>query len=278
MDHRNTRKLRNNIAIDKKRRIAHRTQPDSHLHGYFELLYLQHGRARSTVIDTVSILSEGDLLLVTPYTLHSNRYEGKGFNDRYALYFNYEKLDPRILPYLPFNSERPPRPLHLSVNPESRESFESALSSMLQLFLQNEEYSDILLDHMFQQFMMTLSSMCSVPSESPRYGSTEIALLESIKHIEEHFSEDLSLNDVASFTGFSPSYYSRKFKVLTGKGFREYRDELRLNKAASLLRGTDMSISEISARCGFSSSTYFGDAFKAARGVSPSGYRKQEED
>ena len=81
----------------------------------------------------------------------------------------------------------------------------------------------------------------------------------------------------ASEAGLTPTYFSRKFKEVVGTGFRDYVNFIRLGGAASLLRTTQLSIQEISRRCGFNSANYFGDAFRSAYGISPREFRKSED-
>ncbi len=71
------------------------------------------------------------------------------------------------------------------------------------------------------------------------------------------------------------TYFSKKFKQLTGFGFNEYLTQIRLRKSEILLLSPENSINEIADMCGFSSSNYFGDIFKKHTGLSPSQYRKK---
>ena len=271
------RRLRKMIAIDKKRRTSSHVLIGNHSHEHFELIYLQKGQCTFLAGDTSYKLTDGDLLVIPPNLTHASRYEGKGFHDRYAIHFDFRKADPRIISFLPFRQESPEQCLHFSAIPERKPEIEASLSAMLNMFHQNDEYSDTMLHFMFQQFLLLLGPAFAEASVNHSHEGTEISLLESARYIEAHFSEDISLSEIASFAGFSPSYFSRKFKAITGQGFRQFRDEIRLKNAASLLRDTDLSISEIAGRCGYSSSTYFGDSFRAYYGISPSGYRSREE-
>ena len=71
------------------------------------------------------------------------------------------------------------------------------------------------------------------------------------------------------------TYFSRRFKALTGFGFLEYLTQTRIRAAEQLLIETELSIENIAELTGFSCSNYFGDVFRHYKGVSPTAYRIQ---
>ena len=96
-----------------------------------------------------------------------------------------------------------------------------------------------------------------------------------ISYIQEHFSENIAIQDLTEYTHVSRSECFRSFHRYTGKKPMEYINEYRLILAAGLLKETELSISEIGSSCGFCSSSYFGKLFKEKYGVTPLGYRKE---
>lgn len=100
-------------------------------------------------------------------------------------------------------------------------------------------------------------------------------LLTNIRnYIEESLYGDISVEQLAGTFGYSGKYLGKLFKKHTGKTVKEYINEKRLQKAAELLRKTDMPVADISARAGFNNVTYFNRLFKAAYGKTPREYRK----
>ncbi len=101
------------------------------------------------------------------------------------------------------------------------------------------------------------------------------ALLRVTHYIDEHYSEGVSLEEVAEATGISRYYVSHLFKELMDKTFVGYVNELRLNHAAMLLVTTDSPIIEIASKSGgFNNLSNFNRAFKMYFGKTPSTYRK----
>ena len=102
----------------------------------------------------------------------------------------------------------------------------------------------------------------------------EADIMIATKYIYRNFQSPLTLDEVAGIAGLSPTYFSRKFKLLTGMGFKEYLNYIRLKHACAALLTTDNSITDIALEYGFSDSNYFKDLFKKEFGKSPREYRK----
>lgn len=97
-----------------------------------------------------------------------------------------------------------------------------------------------------------------------------------IKHIEQHFEEELTLNDLAYKYALSPNYFSTVFKKETGKTVVNFITEVRIKNACRLLVETKDSVVEISNKVGYEDSQYFFRVFKKITGKTPLEYRKRE--
>ena len=93
-------------------------------------------------------------------------------------------------------------------------------------------------------------------------------------YISEHYEESITLDSLASQFFLSRYYLSRSFKEVTGHGVNEYVNLLRIQQAKRLLEETSLSISEIAAKTGYESLTYFEKLFKKYMTLSPLKYRK----
>ena len=96
-----------------------------------------------------------------------------------------------------------------------------------------------------------------------------------LRYIKRNHTQKIALEDVCKHFGYSRSYISHVFKKRIGQSFREYLTKLRLDDAASLLKYSNLTITEIALSVGFSDSTYFSNVFKTKVGISPSAYRKK---
>lgn len=103
--------------------------------------------------------------------------------------------------------------------------------------------------------------------------------IERIKrHINERYSEKLSLTAIARMYGFNPFYLSNLFKSLTGQNFLEYVSQVRVGKSLELLRDRRIKIYQIAVSVGYENVNTFTKAFKRITGVTPSIYRKTQGD
>lgn len=95
-----------------------------------------------------------------------------------------------------------------------------------------------------------------------------------LRWLEENFScQNLNAAMAAETFGISKKYVSQFLKDQTGRSFNEYVEELRLTHAMTLLRTTELSITEIAANCGFSTQNTFYKAFRRRYDLSPSAVR-----
>ncbi|MBC8535920.1 helix-turn-helix domain-containing protein [Feifania hominis] len=94
-----------------------------------------------------------------------------------------------------------------------------------------------------------------------------------LRYIQENYAQDFTLDDLAGSAGVSKSECLRCFKLSIQDTPWHYLLEYRLQKAADLLRGTSLSIGEISQAVGFQSQSHFGKLFKEKTGCSPRDFR-----
>lgn len=104
-------------------------------------------------------------------------------------------------------------------------------------------------------------------------GAEPVRIWKARNFIEAHATEELSLGQVARASNTSPNYFSGKFKEATGTTFVRYVARTRFEKAAALLRGADLRVSEIAFATGFQSLSQFNRVFKKFAGKSPTEYR-----
>jgi AraC-like DNA-binding protein len=92
-------------------------------------------------------------------------------------------------------------------------------------------------------------------------------------YINEHYSEDISLDAIAEVAGFSKFHFSRLFKQFTEQSFYDYLNHKRIKEAEALLLKPSLSITEISMLSGYSSISTFNRVFKSFKECTPSEFK-----
>lgn len=103
--------------------------------------------------------------------------------------------------------------------------------------------------------------------------SGEPLLAEVFEVIDERYTEQLSLRDVAQAVGMTPGYLTTVVRRRTGRTVQDWILRRRMDQARRLLSGTDLPIAEIARRAGFPDPGYFSRQFRRAFGVPPRAWR-----
>lgn len=112
-------------------------------------------------------------------------------------------------------------------------------------------------------------------AEQTAVGYSDNTVEQIVEYIKSHFSEDISLGDIAKKHHFEISNFSRMFKRYTGENYTDYVAKLRIEYAKKYLEHTTRSIEEITEMVGYKSVRYFRELFMQYTGATPSQYRKE---
>lgn len=94
------------------------------------------------------------------------------------------------------------------------------------------------------------------------------------QYIQNHYSEQITQEEVSSAVGLSAAYFSALFKKVEGEGFAKYLINVRMEQAKVLLRETNTAVSKICQQVGYNDLKHFTRTFEKMTGVKPSVYRK----
>ncbi len=120
--------------------------------------------------------------------------------------------------------------------------------------------------------LLCLREMQAGVSESM---STPAWITEAAQYLADNHDGSEKIPAIAERFFLSNDHFTRLFKKYTGKTPKEYQISCRVDEAAVLLRGTALSVAEISSRVGFSSQSLFAEMFRRMYGCTPSEYRKK---
>src|SRR5215471_8665474 len=102
----------------------------------------------------------------------------------------------------------------------------------------------------------------------------KVRILRVMVHVQNHLYEPLQLAHLARLAAFSPCHFHLVFTGMVGESVKEHVRRLRLERAASRLKLSSAPVTDLAFDAGYQSLEAFTRSFRAAFGVSPSGYRR----
>lgn len=99
-------------------------------------------------------------------------------------------------------------------------------------------------------------------------------VFKAVQYIKERHAENISLQDIARYVNLSTNYLGILFKESLSISFKDYLLKVRIDHAKKLLLDTNLPVSEIASRAGFSDESYFNTVFRKITAASPGKYRK----
>lgn len=263
------------FVIDHRIRHVNKDVPLTHSHQYNEIYFLQSGKCNVYIDNETYYLEDGSVLFIPAFKEHTFIYPFTQDIKRTVLYISTEQLN------WYFNKDFKDEINNLFINKHlqlSRKSF-SNLSNIFEK-IQFEKYS---LDNMselltkayfFELIIYLIRCQRYTHNINQKTNLSNITIGEIVNFIENNYSRQLTLPEIASQFGISESSLTKKIKIFTNMTFKEYLTKTRIEEAKSLLISSEKSITEIAYECGYNNSNFFGDVFKKAVGMSPSSYRK----
>lgn len=251
------------------------------LHEDIEIKCFYEGTSTLLVNTQVVHVQAGDIVVINPYEFHATVDRGNE-NDpgKYHLF---------MIP-LDFFEESGPDALDLrSVCFAQKKSFQTLIKHDVQLHsllmqaakerTEKETAYDIAVHGLLVQLFAILlrrylqeDPLNTTPAETLRsYRLIEPAL----RYIRDNYSRSITVEELAELCQVSKHYFCRVFKTAMGNTAMEYLMAHRLMVANILLTGTEKSITQIAANCGFESANYFGRCYKKHFGQSPSKRRSK---
>ena len=249
-----------------------------HFHPEFEIVYLPRGcRGKRHIGDHISYFDDGDLIFLGPDLPHfgfSQRKDedhieivvqmkedflGKNFLEKPEMEEIKQLLEKARLGLSFYGNTKEVIGLRLQkmmdLNPFDRLM---ELLGILQFMATSEEYQ--------------LLNASGFAFEVNPQDHNRIELI--YQFVENHFTEPITLEQVADVASMTVPGFCRFFKKLTGLTFTKFVNEFRVAYARRLLKEQHKTIAEICFECGFNNFSHFNKTFKEIVGKSPSAYRK----
>ena len=250
--------------------------PYLHYHDRYEIGICESGEGLFLSEGRYFPISEGDAVFISPSNRHYSRsfYEKKPCRCRFA----YLRADALSACLSALSEKGAASALEAAQsfsavirkieNPEKADE----LKKIVELCAKGEPVAEHSAFLRLASFILEGSAELSLSSPSAKRLQSEVSGV--AEFISLHFDESHSVSELASLCHLSESQLRRRFKAEYGMPPAAYRSRLRLRVGEELLLRTDLTVSEIAERIGYTSCPDFYRAFVGTFNVSPSEYRK----
>lgn len=251
-----------------------------HCHGEYELNFIEHGNGlRRIVGDSVETVGEYDLVLISTTELEHVWEQGDCTSEdirEITIQFDPHFFD-SLIDTNQFDSVK-------AMLDKGRNGLCFPINAIMKVYFLLDNLPESKGFYAVTQFLTLLYELSFFTDEARKLSSSSFAkvnlqansrrVLKVQQYIDEHFQDEIHLNQLASIVGMTPTAFSRFFKQRTGKKLSDYVIDIRLGHASRLLVDTTMSVAEICYDCGFNNLSNFNRIFKRKKNCSPSEFRE----
>lgn len=256
------------------------TQVPTHWHDEMELIVIKKGSG-IVVIDLVSYqVTQGSIILILSGQLHSIAQLDSNTMEYENILFQFSMLFPKdfdlcmqdyFIPFLQGQFYIP------SILTKEQDYYDALMDCINQIdhicSLKSYAYQIAIKGYLYQFFYILFHN--NQKKIMPQALNKHLEKIKQIlKYVEDHYSDPITIQEIAALSGFSSSHFMKFFKMYIGTSFIEYLNDYRLSISARLLLSSNCSILEIAAETGFDNLSYFNRLFKKKYLTTPSNYRK----
>lgn len=259
-----------------------------HWHDYYELWVATTGSGEFRSGNHRFAFAPGDVVLVDPLKVHGVlRMEAS--HAPLVIFFRTEAVAPDGVEmdrgFLSAWDRRPENVApHLEANAEVTAAVHAAMRRLAEAWFEGtpgEERALTLKIHLLEMLIQLRRAFLSrgetAPDTISMRAEREARLRRVLEFLGKRCHTSLSQPEAARVAGMSTSRFRIFFKETTGWGFADYLRDLRLERAARLLRESAESVAGVAYQTGFADQSHLQRLFKAKHAISPLAYRKQHQ-
>ncbi len=247
-----------------------------HWHAPLEILMPLENTYSIVINDETIVLDPGDVMIIGSGVLHhllpSEAGERLIFQADYAFLHSVKELELMLTIIAPYIVITPGR------DPDIHGRVQALMLGIQEEYFSKAPLSEASIYSKFMELLVIVGRKYSTRSDSFDVTSRKQQeylekFMDICKYINDHCTEDLTLDDVAGTAGFSKYHFTRLFKQFTGHSFYKYLNQKRIECAEKLLIDPEISITEVSLRSGFPSLSSFIRMFRLVKGCTPTEFR-----
>ena len=235
-----------------------------HTHAYAELFYVVGGMGHIQIDQEFHPISARQLIIINPHVIHTEV-------SRNASPLEYVVLG---IEGLELSAAENADGRFRILDHHDSDSISACIHNILQE-RHNKQPGNEIICQAYMEILVTrlMRSINLAVNENPLPSSNSQCTTVR-RYIDAHFKETLTLDYLAEIAHVNKYYLAHSFKEQFGVSPISYQLQRRISESCLLLRQTDLSLAQISRILGFSSSSYFSQAFRKSQGVSPMEYRQ----
>ncbi len=245
---------------------------EAHTHSAVEIIMPSQGVSVVNTPDREYRIKPDEILIIPANTLHELS-EGDGIL-RYLILFEPAPLFSLVDMQQAYAITQ--HPVYLQNQSETHMEIARLLHELVDCYFQEKPMWNTRCYACLLQVYARLAeelALSVVPAEEERRLIDPQIMNMAVSYIGEHYMEEISLEQVASFTGYSRYYFSRAFKNYFGISYSDYLMVKRINEAVNLLVNTDKPVGEVATEAGFGSIATFNRVFRNHKNCTPTRYR-----
>jgi len=232
----------------------------------FQLLYIVSGKAHFHFDGKEQIVTAGHMVLYRPKEPQKYEYYGEDQTEVYWVHFTGGNVT-NILRSYGLTDDK--RVFYCGSSLDYQNLFRTMIN---ELQMRKENYAEMLEMYLRQIFIMLQRYFLNTLKTNNARVVEEID--KATLFFNEHYSEDINIDEYAQNNHVSVSWFIRNFKQCTGSTPMQYILSKRIYNAEILLHDSTYNVTEIAEIVGYDNPLYFSRIFKKVKGISPSEYRK----
>ncbi len=248
--------------------------PSMEIADHYDINYIIKGDRKAITPLFSYSYHKGDITMGSPYTYHRTVSESDIPYERYLIKFTPDFIEP-FIKYIGkdiFNNLFEQKLFHFSEKTQIK--IKQIFSEMLEEYNKKNPYKEFILQGMLNRLLTVIWENKLTVEVKRRDSPLTNSILDAIYYIENNYAKDITLNKAAKESHFSPSHFSRLFKVQLGVSFTEYVGNVRIEHVKKMLIQTNKSIMEIALETGYCNGDYLSSKFKSKVGMTPSEFRR----
>lgn len=249
-----------------------------HWHDELEFIYVEEGTMEVTINSEMRYVSEGEFVFVNSGDLHQVTSIGPSVHHAIVFHpqllnFDYpDTCQQAIIKPVTSGALQFPRTENLETT--LKEELSGKLRKIISIKKREDNLSLLRIKIILLEVIDLLFEKELFLKKQVQTKEKQEKIKKVIMYIEEHYSEKILLEDLASLVSMNKNYFSKYFQIAVGKNPVAYINEYRCEKAAKLLENRELKVLEISLMVGFENFSYFIRKFKEYKRYSPTQYRK----